>query len=103
MAKTKQIPRLSEMTTEEKKAYDKKARDHRANLHARCLASTRRNRKTTQNGKAPHKQLATKATQKGGGAATPTKPCCNWSILTIHEIKCFQHSVNLLIPLLSFN
>ena len=85
MSRTKQTPRLSEMTTEDKKAYDKRARDHRADFHTRHLASTHRNRKTTQDGKAPHKQLVTKATQKGGAAATPTKPHHNWSILTIRE------------------
>ena len=91
------------MTTEEKKAHNKKARDHRADLRAKCLASAHKDRKTTQGGKAPRKQLVTKATWKGGAAATPTKPHHNWSIQTTHEIKRFQHSVDLLIPLLSFN
>ena len=62
--KTKQIPRLSEMTTEEKKAYDKKARDCRADLHAKHLASAHKDRKTSQGGKAPDKQLVTKAARK---------------------------------------
>ena len=83
MARTKQTPRLSEMT----EAHDKKARDLKDDLHARRLASTHKNRKTTHDGKAPCKQLATKATQKGGAAAAPTKPHCNWSILAICEIK----------------
>ena len=103
MTRNKQTPQLSEMTMEKKMAHDKKARDHRVNLTARLLVSTHKNRKTTQDGKTACKQLATKATQKGGAAATPTKPHQNWSILTICEIKHFQHSVDLLIFLLSFN
>ena len=103
MAKTKQTPKLSEMTIEEKKAHDKKARDHRANLRTKSLASTHKNRKTTQDGKALCKQLVTKVTQKCGAAAAPIKPHCNWLILTIMKFKRFQHSVDLLIPLLPFN
>ena len=103
MVRTKQTRKLSEMTAEEKKAHDKKARDCRADLHAKCLASTTKDRKTMQGGKALHKLLATKATRKNGAAATPTKPCHNWSIQAICEIKRFQPTVDLLIPLLSFN
>ena len=61
MVRTKQTPRLSEMTTEEKKAHDKKAKDWRAALWAKCLALANKDQKTTQEGKAPHRQLAAKA------------------------------------------
>ena len=64
MVRTKQTPKLSEMTTEEKKAHDKKARDHRAGLYAKCLAPATKDRKMTQGGKAPRKLLVTKAAQK---------------------------------------
>ena len=59
LVRTKQTPRLSEVTKEEKKAHNKKARDSRADLHTKHLASTHKDRKTTHGGKALHKQLAT--------------------------------------------
>ena len=58
---------------------------------------------TPSGGKAPRKQLATKATRKqGSGQGVKTKPCLNYAMITLHEIRCFQRSVDLLIPLLPF-
>ena len=60
-------------------------------------------RKTPSGGKAPHKQLATKAThkQEGGQGARP-KPRRSYAMMALQEIRCFQKSVDLLIPLLPF-
>ena len=57
--------------------------------------------KTQSGGKAPWKQLATKAPRKqGGGLKTKTKPCKNYALVALWEIRHFQRSVDLLIPLL---
>ena len=63
-----------------------------------------RNQKTTSDGKAPQKQLATKAAckQGSGKGAKPQKPSRNYAIIAMQEIQCFQKSVDLLIPLLLF-
>ena len=54
-------------------------------------------------GKAPRKQLATKAARKqGGGQGVKSKPYRNYSLLALREIRHFQKSVDLLIPLLPF-
>ena len=59
--------------------------------------------KTQSGGKAPRKQLATKAPRKqGGGLKTKTKPRKNYALAALWEIRCFQRSVDLLIPLLPF-
>ena len=53
--------------------------------------------------KAPQKQLATKAAHKqGGGQGVKSKPCRNYALLALREIRHFQKSVDLLIPLLPF-
>ena len=60
-------------------------------------------RQTTSTGKAPQKQLASKATHKqGSGQGVKTKPHQNYAMIALHEIRCFQRSVDLLIPLLPF-
>ena len=60
-------------------------------------------RQTTSMGKAPRKQLATKATCKqGNGQGVKTKPCQNYAMIALREIRHFQRSVDLLIPLLPF-
>ena len=60
-------------------------------------------RQTPSRGKAPRKQLATKATRKqGSGQGVKTKPHWNYAMITLHEIRHFQRSVDLLIPLLPF-
>ena len=54
MVKTKQMPKLSEMSPEEKKIHNRKARDLRAKLQAKRLAKANtKDRKTSQGGKAP--------------------------------------------------
>ena len=58
---------------------------------------------TPSGGKAPRKQLATKAAHKQGSRqGVKTKPCQNYAMITLHEIRCFQRSVDLFIPLLPF-
>ena len=60
-------------------------------------------RQTTVTGKTPRKQLATKAPQKqGGGQGVKTKPRCNYAMIALWEIRRFQKSVDVLIPLLPF-
>ena len=67
-------------------------------------AAMPKNRKTKSDGKAPQKQLATKVAHKQGSGkgAKPQKPCRNYAIIVMREIRCFQKSVDLLIPLLPF-
>ena len=58
---------------------------------------------TISMGKAPWKQLATKATRKQGNRqGVKTKPRQNYAMIALCEIRCFQRSVDLLIPLLLF-
>ena len=53
--------------------------------------------------KAPQKQLATKAAHKqGSGQGVKTKPRQNYALIALCEIRRFQKSVDLLIPLLPF-
>ena len=60
--------------------------------------------------KAPHQQLATKAACKGGGGGGNNssggpkirKPRINYAIIVMREIRRYQKSVDLLIPLLPF-
>ena len=58
----------------------------------------RKPRSTKGDGKTPGKQLATKAAKKN---ATP-KPRKSYAIIALHEMRRFQKSVDLLIPLLPF-
>ena len=54
-------------------------------------------------GKAPWKQLVTKAARKQGSWQKPkTKPHKNYALAALREIRHFQRSVDLLIPLLPF-
>ena len=58
---------------------------------------------TTSMGKAPWKQQATKAAHKQeNGQGVKTKPRQNYAMITLCEIRHFQRSVDLLIPLLRF-
>ena len=60
-------------------------------------------RQTTSTGKTPQKQLATKATRKQGSRqGVKTKPHQNYTMIALCEIRHFQKSVDLLIPLLPF-
>ena len=63
-------------------------------------AALPKNRKTTSDGKAPRKQLTTKVARKSGSekGTKPQRPCMNYVIITMHEIRHFQKSVDLLIP-----
>ena len=54
-------------------------------------------------GKAPQKLLAKKTNHKqGGGQGVKTKPHKNYAMAALREIRRFQRSVDLLIPLLPF-
>ena len=92
-----------------------KARNKRVEARAKHMAdeatkqaktsvpSSSKTRRTDPNaGKAPHKTLQTKAAKKAAGGQKPTKPRRNWEIEALHKIRRFQKSVDLLIPLLSF-
>ena len=60
-------------------------------------------RQTTTTGKTPHKQLLAKVPRKqAGGQGVKMKPHRNYAMIALHEIRCFQKSVDLLIPLLPF-
>ena len=60
-------------------------------------------RKTTDAGEAPHKQLTAKAAHKtGASAGVKVKPRYNWALLALHEIRRYLKTVHLLIPLLPF-
>ena len=60
-------------------------------------------RKTDQDGKAPRKQLKAKVPRKSGQAdGKKKKPRRDWEMHALREIRRFQKSVDLLIPLLSF-
>ena len=56
---------------------------------------------TKGDGKTPHKPLATKSARKNASGATP-QPRKSYAIIALHEIRRFQKSVDLLIPLLPF-
>ena len=59
--------------------------------------------KSPLGGKAPQKQLAAKAPCKqGGGLGAKPKPRRNYTMAALREIRHFQRSVDLLIPLLPF-
>ena len=58
---------------------------------------------TPSGGKAPRKQLATKAARKQGSRqGVKVKPRRNYAMIALREIWRFQRSVDLLIPLLPF-
>ena len=58
---------------------------------------------TPSGGKAPRKQLATKAAHKQGSRqGIKAKPRRNYAMIALREIRRFQRSVDLLIPLLPF-
>ena len=67
------------------------------------IPSSSKTRKTDPNaGKASRKTLQTKLARKSTGGQKPTKPRRNWEMQALHEIRHFQKSVDLLIPLLPF-
>ena len=81
-----------------------KQRVARAGKAARAAkAALPKPHQTPLGGKAPRKQLATKAAHKqGGGQGARPKPHQNYTMMALREIRRFQRSVDLLIPLLPF-
>ena len=59
-------------------------------------------RQSPSAGKAPQKPLATKAPRKQEAGQGVKKPHKNYAMAALREIRCFQRSVDLLIPLLPF-
>ena len=69
---------------------------------AEAARASPKTRKTDPNaGKEPHKQLATKVARKKASQTLP-KLCTHYTIIAMREIRKFQKSVDLLIPLLPF-
>ena len=103
MARTKLMPTQADME-----------RQARAETRARRLAEELakqskdaethpKMRKTNQDGKVQRKQLKAKAPHKSGQAGgKKKKPRRDWEMHALREIRRFQKSVDLLIPLLSF-
>ena len=87
-----------------KKTLTVKQRRARAAKAAKAAkAAMPRPRQMPSRGRAPQKQLATKAAHKqGGGQEAKSKPRRNYALLALREIRRFQKSVDLLIPLLPF-
>ena len=107
MARTKQTLTKAELE-------NIKARNKRDEARVKCMAdeatkqaktsipsSSKTRRMDPNAGKAPCKTLQTKVARKSAGGQKPTKPRRNWEMEALREIRCFQKSVNLLIPLLS--
>ena len=87
-----------------KKTLTAKQRAAQAGRAAKAAKAALPNpRQTPSGGKAPQKQLATKAAHKqGGGQGARPKPHQNYTMIALREIWRFQRSVDLLIPLLPF-
>ena len=87
-----------------KKTLTVKQRVARAGRAAKATkADLPKPHQTPSGGKAPQKQLATKVAHKqGGGQGARPKPHRSYTMIALHEIQCFQRSVDLLIPLLPF-
>ena len=81
-----------------------KQRRARANKLAQVAKNTiPKSRQSTATGKTPRKQLAVKVPHKQARAqGSKPKPCRNYAMIALHEIRWFQKSVGLLIPLLPF-
>ena len=99
MARSKHTKTKVEMEKENAKRARAKCRASRAKQSSNATQKIITPRKTDPTaGKAPCKQLATKASHK----AAPKKPCANYALIAMREICHFQKSVDLLIPLLPF-
>ena len=87
-----------------KKTLTAKQRAAQARKAARATKAALSNpHPTPSGGKAPWKQLATKtARNQGSGQGGKVKPHRNYALIALKEIRHFQRSVNLLIPLLPF-
>ena len=81
-----------------------KQRGARANKLAQAAKNAiPKSRQSTATGKTPRKQLAAKVPRKQVRAqGSKPKPRCNYAMIALHEIRWFQKSVDLLIPLLPF-
>ena len=81
-----------------------KQRSARANKSAQGAKNAiPKTRQSTATRKTPHKQLAAKVPRKQArGQGVKTKPCCNYAMIALCEIRQFQKSVDLLIRLLPF-
>ena len=90
--------------TQTKKTLTVKQRAAQAGRVAKATkAALPKPRQTLSGRKAPRKQLATKAAHKqGGGQGARPKPHQNYAMMALREIRRFQRSVDLLIPLLPF-
>ena len=109
MARTKWTETVEERTKRLKlKNKNKDSANWRTLRAAKAVKAAKaalpKNHKTKSDGKAPRKQLTTKVAHKHGGGkgAKPQKPCTNYAIIAMREIRHFQKSVDLLIPLLPF-
>ena len=108
MARTK--PTLTKAELENIKARNKRVEtrakhmaDEATKQAKASILSSSKTKKTDPNaGKPPRKTLQTKATRKSAGGQKPTKPRRNWEMEALCEICHFQKSMDLLIPLLSF-
>ena len=81
-----------------------KQRSTRANKSAQVAKNAiPKTRQSTATGKTPCKQLAAKVPRKQArGQGSKPKPHHNYAMIALHEIRRFQKSVDLLIPLLPF-
>ena len=81
-----------------------KQRSTRANKSAQVAKNAiPKTRQTTATGKTPRKQLTAKVPRKQvRGQGVKTKPHRNYAMIALCEIRWFQKSVDLLIPLLPF-
>ena len=81
-----------------------KQRSARANKSAQVAKNAiPKTRQSAATRKTPRKQLAAKVPQKQArGQGSKPKPCHNYAMIALHEIRRFQKSVDLLIPLLPF-
>ena len=115
MAQTKRMETAEERKERLKKEKEKRVKaNRRADKAAKATKAAKnaapKTQKTKGTSKAPHQQLATKATCKsagGGGKGCSgrskiRKPHVNYTITVMREIRCYQKSANLLIPLLPF-
>ena len=91
MARSKRTKTEAEMEKENAKRAREKCRASHAKQSSDTANTILTSCKTDSTaGKAPHKQLATKATHK----AAPTKPRTHYAIITMQEIRHFQKSAS---------
>ena len=96
MAKSKRTLMKEEQLKAKAKWAKKAAEDWK-----RVIKCKQKSCATKGDGKTPHKQLAAKSAKRNASGTT-SKPRKSYAIIARHEIRRFQKSVNLLIPLLPF-